>query len=84
MGIQYLPPWLRHPRGPKARRQPVLQGGLGQQGLGQSSTDVAQEAADGPYARAEAETKWQDNVWEEEMDSTPGIWEAFLEKGIHN
>ena len=26
MGIQYLAPWLRHPRGPKARRQPVLQG----------------------------------------------------------
>ena len=60
-------PWLRDLRGPKARRQPVLQ-----RGLGQSSTDVAREPADGPRARAEAETKCQENVWEEEMDSTPG------------
>ena len=78
MGIQYLLPWLRHLRGPKARRQPVLQRGLGQQGLGQSSTNVARESADGPRARAEAETKCQENVWEEEMDSTPGHLGSLL------
>lgn len=46
----------------------------------ESSIDVTREPADGPSARAEAETKCHENVWEE-MGVTPGVWGAFLEDG---
>ena len=48
----------------------------------ESSIDVTREPADGPSVRAEAETKCHENVWEEEMDVTPGVWGTFLRTGI--